>query len=179
MQLVTVPPLVPVHVHVHGPEPVTLDAVPVLQRPDIGVVVTAVSLAVPHTPLVKDGDAAQDALEPLLIPWHTHDHGPAPLMTEAVPALQRLVVGALASVPPFDVPHTPFVAFNAVQLVLVPPFKPAQLHVHGPVPATDDVVPEAHKLMVGALVKSAPFDVPHPPLTAEAPITNAVCAPAK
>ena len=47
-----VPPLVPVHVHVHGPVPVTSEAVPVEQMLLAGLEVTAVPLAVPQTPFI-------------------------------------------------------------------------------------------------------------------------------
>jgi hypothetical protein len=37
----------------------------------------------------------------------------------------------------------------ALQLALVPPFSPAQVHVHGQLPATDDAVPAEQRFEVG------------------------------
>ncbi len=45
------PPFEPPQVHVHGPLPVTADAVPALQSADAeGAAVSTALLAVPHTP---------------------------------------------------------------------------------------------------------------------------------
>jgi len=41
----------------------------------------------------------------------------------------------------------------AEQLAVVPPFDPAQLHVHGPLPFTALAVPVLHKLVAGADVR--------------------------
>ena len=53
-QLKLVPPLEPPQLHVHGPEPATVDAVPVEQRLAEGADDTVVPLAAPHTPLTGD-----------------------------------------------------------------------------------------------------------------------------
>src|ERR1700744_5098044 len=45
------PPPEPAHVHIHGPAPVTADAVPALQRLVLGAVVIFVPVAEPHAPL--------------------------------------------------------------------------------------------------------------------------------
>jgi hypothetical protein len=55
---------------------------------------------------------------------------------------------------------------NAEQLVVVPPFEPPQLHVHGPAPATDDDEPVEQRLLEGADDAVVPFADPHAPLTA-------------
>jgi hypothetical protein len=44
------PPFEPAHVHIHGPEPETADAVPILQRLVAGALVRSVLLAEPHMP---------------------------------------------------------------------------------------------------------------------------------
>ena len=51
-QAASVPLLLPLQVQDHGPLPVTPDAVPVLQRPATGRLVTAMPLAPPQVPLV-------------------------------------------------------------------------------------------------------------------------------
>src|SRR5579859_1729400 len=55
-------PLEPAHVHIHGPVPVTPDAVPALQRLVVGLLVRSVRLAGPHAPLTCVLCAAADAL---------------------------------------------------------------------------------------------------------------------
>ena len=113
-------------------------------------------------------DAEHDAA-PLLPPAQLHDHGPLPPTVDAVPALQRLAVGALLSLPPFEEPHAPFTGcaeatFFAEQVAVVPPPLPAQLHDHGPLPVTVDAAPAPQRLAVGALARLSPFEEPHAPL---------------
>jgi hypothetical protein len=57
-----------------------------------------------------------------------------------------------------------------VQLAVVPPLEPPQLHVHGPEPATDDAVPVEQRLAEGADDAVVPFTDPHVPLTAAAAV---------
>jgi len=45
---------------------------------------------------------------PLLLPVHCQVHGPVPVTAEAVPALQRPMLGATVEVVPFAGPHAPF-----------------------------------------------------------------------
>jgi hypothetical protein len=69
---------------------------------------------------------------------------------------------------------------NAEQLAVVPPFDPAQLHVHGPVPATDDAVLAVQRFVVGAEATVVPFALPQVPFTATASplmVTVAVLVP--
>jgi hypothetical protein len=54
--------------------------------------------------------------------------------------------------------------FVALQFAVVPPFEPAHVHVHGPVPEILDVVPVTQRLVVGADESVAPLLVPHVPL---------------
>ena len=105
----------------------------------------------------------------------TPAHGPLPLTVDAVPAVQRFAVGAVLTVAPFEVPHAPFMgcaatAFVAEQVAVVPPPLPAQVHDHGPLPLTVDAVPALQRFAVGALVRLAPFEEPHAPLTLEVPL---------
>ena len=116
-------------------------------------------------------DAEHEAVVPPLLPAQFQRHGPLPVIVDAVPALQRLVVGALVRVAPFEEPHVPFTpcveaTFSAEQVAVVPPLLPAQLHDQGPLPLTVDAVPVVQRLAVGALVRVAPFEEPHAPLTA-------------
>ena len=107
-------------------------------------------------------------MEPPLLPAQLQLHGPLPATVDAAPALQRLAVGAALAVAPFALPHAPLTAgggSTAEQVAVVPPLLPAQLHDHGPVPATVDAVPALQRFAVGVLVRSAPFEEPHAPLT--------------
>ncbi|CAK0752727.1 hypothetical protein CCP4SC76_2330002 [Gammaproteobacteria bacterium] len=54
-------------------------------------------------------DAEQLAVDPPLLPLHDQYHGPEPLTEEAVPALQRPLVGVLVNDWPLDEPQAPFV----------------------------------------------------------------------
>lgn len=55
LQDAVVPPFEPTHDQFHGPEPVTLEAVPAEQRFVVGAVVRVVPLLVPHTPFTAVG----------------------------------------------------------------------------------------------------------------------------
>jgi hypothetical protein len=106
---------------------------------------------------------------PLVLPLQVQSQAKllSAVTAEAVPALQRPVVGALAKVPLADDPHTPLTvaaAALAVQVALVPPLVLAQIQVQGPLPATPSDVPALHRLVVGALLKLWPFADPHAPL---------------
>ena len=54
---------------------------------------------------------------------------------------------------------------DAEQVAVVPPLEPPQLHIHGPEPATDDVVPAEQRLVEGADDAVVPFADPHTPAT--------------
>jgi len=56
-QLALVPPFEPPQLHVHGPEPATLDDVPVEQRLAEGADDACVPFADPHAPLTGAGPA--------------------------------------------------------------------------------------------------------------------------
>jgi hypothetical protein len=105
------PPLLPAQLHDHEPEPLTVDAVPVVQRFAVGALARLAPFEEPHAPFTGCAAATfvaeQVAVAPPPLPAQLHDHGPEPLTLEAVPALHRLAVGALLSVPPFEDPHTP------------------------------------------------------------------------
>ena len=53
-----------------------------------------------------------------MLPLQLHDHGPLPLTADAVPVLQRLAVGALARLPPFEAPHAPLMLVGDVEEVV-------------------------------------------------------------
>jgi hypothetical protein len=175
-QLAVEPPFDPVQLHDHGPEPVTDEAVPVLHKPVVGVLVRSAPFDAPHAPFVLRS-AEQLAVVPPYDPAQLQFHGPEPVTDEAVPVLHKLVVGVLVRSAPFDAPHAPFVLRSAEQLAVVPPCDPVQLQPHGPEPVTNEAVPVLHKPVVGVLVRSAPFDAPHCPLTAiTLPTTKVVVA---
>jgi hypothetical protein len=56
-----VPPFIPLHDHVHGPEPKTAVGVPALQRFVVGIDETIVPCAVPQTPCIGLGGTMKDA----------------------------------------------------------------------------------------------------------------------
>ena len=57
-----VPLLLPVHCQVHGPLPVTAEAVPALQRPALGATLALVPFAGPHAPFTGVGSAVLPVL---------------------------------------------------------------------------------------------------------------------
>jgi hypothetical protein len=122
-------------------------------------------LLVPVVP-VEASLSVHDAVLPPLPPAQVHDHGPLPLTFDAVPAVQRFVVGAVLTVDPFALPHAPFVSSRAVQLTVAPRPEPAQVQLQGPLPLTFDAVPALQRFVVGLLVRSAAFEEPQAPLTA-------------
>jgi hypothetical protein len=77
-QLAFEPPLDPEHDHDHGPEPLTVDDAPELQRFVAGALVKVPPFAEPHTPLTSAG-AEQLAEPPPFAPVHDQFHGPAPV----------------------------------------------------------------------------------------------------
>ena len=134
----------------------------------------------PVEPLEADWRGAEhDAVVPPLAPAQLQFQGPLPVTADAVPALQRFVVGAVLVAAPFALPHTPFTgcaASCAEQVAVVPPLLPAHVHVQGPLPVTADAVPELQRLAVGALVKLPPLDDPQTPLTGVGSVEEASVA---
>ena len=167
------PPFVPAQLQLHGPEPLTPDAAPTMHRalPE-GAVLTVVPPAEPHTPLAGGEDRSEawhGAVAPPFDPAQLQLHGPEPLTEDAVPALHRLLPGAAVSSAPFEEPQAPLTATGsgfAEQGAVVPPFDPAQLHVHGPLPLSCDTVPALHRLVAGIAFAVVPLALPHTPLTA-------------
>ena len=94
------------------------------------------------------------AVAPPFDPAQLQLHGPVPVTADAVPALHRLPPdGAVFVVAPFAAPHTPLTGAGvsfAEHCAAVPPFDPAQVQSHGPLPLTLDAVPVLHRLVVGA-----------------------------
>src|SRR5208283_3952920 len=93
-QLALDPPLDPAQLQLHGPLPETEEAVPALQRFELGALKKPCPFDEPHAPLTSRL-APQFALEPPLDPPQVQLHGPDPVTVEAVPALQRFELGAL------------------------------------------------------------------------------------
>jgi hypothetical protein len=175
LQEAVVPPAEPAQLHDHGPLPLTADAVPGLQRLVVGALAKLPPFEEPHAPLTADEGAPHSAVEPPLLPAQNQVHGPLPLTADAVPGLQRLVVGALLTATPFAGPHCPFTggaggggggeASCATQVAVFPPLLPTQVQVQGPLPVTAVAVPALQRLVVGALVRLVPFEESHTPVT--------------
>jgi hypothetical protein len=111
--------------------------------------------------------AEQDAAEPPFDPAQLQFQGLLPLGAEAEPVVQSPLVGALPTAMPFAEPHTPFTAEEAREsehIAVAPPLLPAQLQLHGPLPATVDAVPALQRLAIGAVLTFVPFALPHAPL---------------
>lgn len=121
--------------------------------------------------------ASQDAVEPPPEPAQLHDQGPEALTAEAVPALHSAVVGALATATPSAAPQAPLVASEAEHKAMAPPLLPAQLHDHVPKSVTAEAAPELHRLVVGALLNSAPLAAPHAPLSANCDAAHEAVVP--
>jgi hypothetical protein len=171
-QSATEPPFAPLHVHVHGPLPLTLEAEPVLQRLVVGLEPKDPPLDDPQAPLPPEEVeilAEHVAVEPPLFPSHVQIQGPSPSTSEVVPALQRFVFGAVLIDVPLADPQAPFVVAEApapaLQEADSPSFLPSHVHVHGPSPSTSNAVPVLHRFRLGfrgALVVAA---APHFPST--------------
>ncbi len=100
---------------------VTVPEVPTVQRFAVVVVENELPFAVPHAPFVGVTlfVAVQFAVVPPLSPVHDQEKLLVPDTLDAVPASQRLVVGADARVPRCDAPQMPFVAVTVFVFVLV------------------------------------------------------------
>jgi len=137
----------------------------------VGMLLTLMPLALPHAPFtaVAANEAEQLAGDPPFWPGQAQFHGPEPLTVGVPRVLQRLAAGLLLTVVPFALPHAPFTgvaASDAEQLAGDPPFWPAQLHVHGPVPLTVGVAPVAvQRFVAGAVATVVPFELPQAPFT--------------
>src|SRR6185437_12163762 len=104
---------------------------------------------------------------PPLLPEQLQLQGPLPEMFEAVPVEQRLVVGVLLRLCPFDEPQAPLTATafsGAEHCAAVPPFVLAQLQLQGPLPEIIELLPALQKPVVGAVLTATPLAVPHAPL---------------
>jgi hypothetical protein len=179
-QNTSLPLPLPWQAQAQGPEPLPLEsvtdvAVPTLHRLVVGALLAAVPLAEPHTPLAlaTAGLAEHDAVLPPFVPAQLQLHGPEPLPLAsatalAVPVPHRVPPeGAVLVVPPFAAPHTPLTGGEsscAEHEAVLPPFDPAQLQLHGPVPLTEDAVPALHRA-VGVVLTVVPFAAPQVPLT--------------
>jgi hypothetical protein len=103
-----------------------------------------------------------------LLPAQVQLQGPLPLTVDDAPAVQRLAVGALVRVAPFEEPHAPFTGgadatIVAEQIATVPPLLPAQVQLQGPLPLTADAVPALHRFAVGAVLTVPLFALPQAP----------------
>lgn len=118
--------------------------------------------------------AEQAALLPPFSPAHVQFHGPEPETFAEVPGLQSPVeftADADAKYCPAAGPHTASTGGGpphnvAEHEAVEPPFAPAQVQLHGPVPETVEAAPTLQRSPPdGAAVKSCPFAEPQAPLT--------------
>lgn len=109
-QLALAPPLMPVHVQVKGPGPLTVVEVPVTHRPVLGADETFVPLALPQAPSCRRS-ALQLASLPPLLPVQVQVKGPKPVTVGIFPVVaQRFVAGTAANAEPFALPQAPATA---------------------------------------------------------------------
>jgi hypothetical protein len=114
--------------------------------------------------------AAQEALAPPLLPKHCQDQGPLPLTKLAAPTLHKLLTGAVSTVLPLALPHTPLTGVGlfwmlALQNASEPLLLPKHFHDQGPLPLTKVAVPTLHKLLLGPLENVPPLEAPQTPFT--------------
>jgi hypothetical protein len=70
-QAAVAPPLLPLQLHAHGPLPVTVDGLPVVQRPAVGEVVRATPLALPQMPVTGGVNTMRGSLPAThALPFH-------------------------------------------------------------------------------------------------------------
>jgi hypothetical protein len=127
-----------------------LEALPALQRFDVGALSKSSPFAEPHAPFTSRF-AEQPALEPPFNPAHVHFQCPFPVTVEALPALQRFDVGSVKKLPLFAEPQAPFISTLAEQFAVLPPLDPAQVHCQSPLLVTKDGVPELQSFVVGVV----------------------------
>jgi hypothetical protein len=153
-----------VQLQFQGPVPVTAEGVPALQRFAEGVEKEPCPFAVPQAPLTSR-PAKQFAVDPPFNPAQIQFHGPVPVMAEGVPALQRFTEGADKEPCPSAGPQAPLTSRLAEQFAVDPPFNPAQIQFHGPVPVMAEGVPALQRFAEGATKDACPFAEPQAPLT--------------
>jgi hypothetical protein len=161
------PPPTPAHVHVNGPLPATVDAVPTLHNPLVGALATATPFAEPHAPSpTRTFCALHDAVSPPSTPAHVHVNGPSPCTDDATPAAHNPLDGAVSTAAPSAGPHAPSTATTSLSAphdASAPPPTPAQVHENGPSPATVDGAPTLQSPLVGASPTATPLAGPHTP----------------
>jgi hypothetical protein len=147
-QLTALPPFVPEQLHVQGPLPLTALAIPAEQSPLRGIVSVVTPCAEPHSPTTGGGGikgAVQLTVMPPFWPRQPQFHGPEPLTLVATPAEQSPSVGSAIIAAPLAEPQLPFTSgpggggalgttLDVEQVPAMPPFRPEQVHVHGPSP---------------------------------------------
>src|SRR3954451_22257833 len=82
--------------------------------------------------------------------------------TESIPAICQFTLASRS-----DDRRLPalLLARDTLQEAVVPPLKPKQLQVHGPIPVTMEAVPVLHRLVVGALAMVTRLAPPQEPFT--------------
>lgn len=85
----------------------TEEAAPTLHRLVEGAAFNVAPFEEPHAPLTTGSAAAQLAVAPPSEPTQDHTQGLEPVTAVAVPALQRLRVGAIGVAAPLAAPQAP------------------------------------------------------------------------
>jgi hypothetical protein len=179
------PPFDPLQAQVHGPVPLTVVAVPAVQRFPVGAVETATPFAEPQTPLTGEAlcsGALHEEFVPPLLPLHVQAQGPAPVTVVAMPAVQRPAVGAIVTATPFAEPQAPLTGVEAtcsgaLHEAYDPPLLPLHVQAQGPAPITVVAVPAVQRPVVGAVVAATPFAEPQAPLTVVGPTCGTPITP--
>lgn len=107
------PPFTPLHVHVHGPEPVTLEASPMAQRFVVGILARVAPFEVPQYPFCAL-IAVQLAGFPPLVELHDHEIlAPCAGKLGLTPP-ERVEFAAVQKSPAVDPSHAPLAAAKVI-----------------------------------------------------------------
>ena len=127
-----VPLFTPMQVQDQGPEPETVEAFPELQRLVKGIEERLAPSEEPQSPLTGSPPVAQVSSVPPFVPEQLQSQGPLPVTLDAVPVVQRLIVGCSVKFCPSEEPQTPLTGvpfLEAEQEAESPPFCPGQVQV--------------------------------------------------
>ncbi len=142
-------------------------AVPLKHKLVVGAALSKAPSDDPHAPSISFDVSLSSALHitlsPEPAPMQIHIHGPLPYMEEAVPALQRFVVGAVVTEVPLAEPQEPVTSVAVEQAAEVLPHAPfsVQVHVQGPLPLMLDAVPVVQSSLMGTVIDSVALAEPH------------------
>lgn len=181
-----VPPSAPSQDQLQGPEPLSAEDVPVIQRPALATSVAVAKerpFAPPQRPFTGTAEdvAVQGAFVPPPDPEQVQLHGPLPETFGEVPAAQSpalLTSVAEAKDPPAAPPQLPFTGTKdkvAEQGALVPPPDPEQVQLQGPSPVKAGALPALQSWAAftsEASAKAPPSAPPQAPLIGPAQVSH-------